>query len=269
MALEHYVIRGGLAGRERLRLLSRALQPSTERLLAMADVGAGMASWDVGCGGGDVSCVLARLVGPSGRVVATDIDRTVLDLAQQEAAAQRLDNVTFRQADVREGPSVESFDVVYARFLLTHLPDPAAILGTMRRVLRPGGRVVVEDIDFAGHFCYPPSAAFDRFLVLYTQAVLRRGGDPFIGPRLPSLLQDAGFARVRMHVVQPAGCDRDVKMLNVVTLENIAPSVLADGVATAEDLDRLIAELRGMAEDGRTVMSIVRVIQAWGYQPAD
>lgn len=268
MTLEHYVIRGGVAGRARLRLLALALQPTTERLMAAAGVGIGMHCWDVGCGGGDVSCLLARLVGPTGRVVATDLDRKILSLAQQEAVAQCLDQIDFQPSDIRSGPPDDTFDVVYARFLLTHLPNAAAALAAMRSVLRPGGRIAVEDIDFAGHFCYPPAEAFDRFVDLYSQVVQRRGGDPFIGPRLPSLLQDAGFAQVHMQVVQPASLDADVKLLNLLTLENIAASVMADGLATADELDQLIAEWRGLVEDGRTVMSITRIIQAWGYQPA-
>ena len=82
-------------------------------------------------------------------------------------------------------PGRELFDVVYGRFLLTHLPDPAAALANMRERLVPGGVLVVEDIDCTGHFCEPDSPAFRRFVELYTRTVQSRGGDPNIGPRLP------------------------------------------------------------------------------------
>ena len=49
----------------------------------------------------------------------------------------------------------ERFDLVYVRFLLTHLPEPASALAAIVRLARPGGIVAVEDIDVVAHFCYP------------------------------------------------------------------------------------------------------------------
>src|SRR5262245_4411509 len=121
-----YIIRGGVPGRERLRLLSRVLRPTTLALFERVGVRPGMACLDVGCGGGDVTFDLARAVGPEGRVVGIDLDGAKLDLARQEAGEQGLGNVEFRRADVTADDLDGSFDVVYARFLLTHLRDPAA-----------------------------------------------------------------------------------------------------------------------------------------------
>ena len=61
-----------------------------------------MACLDVGCGGGDVSFDLARLVGASGRVVGMDVDAVKLEIARSEAAAQQFANVEFRFADITE-----------------------------------------------------------------------------------------------------------------------------------------------------------------------
>src|SRR5262249_59206078 len=116
----HYACRGGLAGRERLRVLARVMQPSTAALFDRLGVRAGMTCLDVGCGGGDVTVELAHRVGPRGRVVGVDIDAAKLDLARQEAEALGLRNVEFRQADVRSETVGAEFDVVYARFLLSH-----------------------------------------------------------------------------------------------------------------------------------------------------
>lgn len=68
MERSHYVIRGGLEGRERLRILSRVMRPTTRSLLKRVGLGQGMACLDVGCGGGDVTFEIARMVGPGGRV---------------------------------------------------------------------------------------------------------------------------------------------------------------------------------------------------------
>lgn len=80
-----YVIRGGVEGRDRLRLLSEVMGPGTHALLAEVGVAAGAACLDVGCGGGDVTLELARAIGPTGRVVAVDADETVVGIARAEA----------------------------------------------------------------------------------------------------------------------------------------------------------------------------------------
>jgi 2-polyprenyl-3-methyl-5-hydroxy-6-metoxy-1,4-benzoquinol methylase len=264
----HYIIRGGLAGRERLRVLARIMRPTTLNLFARTGVKPGMTCLDVGCGGGDVTFELADLVGPEGKVVGWDIDETKIELARREAEERRQDNVEFRLLDIGESEGAPAFNVVYARFLLTHLPDPVGALARMLRLLQPGGIVMLEDIDFTGCFCHPESAAFRRYMELYTQTVRRRGGDPDIGPRLPAMLLDAGVERVQMNVVQPSPLDGDVKLATPLTMENIVDSVLAEELATKAELDRLIEELYQFARDRRTVASTPRIVQAWGYRPA-
>ena len=264
---QHYLIRGGLEGHERLRIVGRIMQPTTISLLRRAGVELGMVCLDAGCGGGDVTFELARLVGPTGRVVGIDIDATKLDLAGREAEERRLGNVTFKLADIARSVGEAEFDVVYARFLLTHLKDPAGALARMLRLLRPGGRLIVEDIDYSGSLCYPESAAYRRYVELYTQAALRRGGDPHIGPRLPGMLLDAGAEQVMMYVVQPAGSESYVKLISPVTLENVRHVILAEDLASVDELDRLLDELYELVYDERTVASIPRVVQAWGYRP--
>ena len=80
------------------------------------------------------------------------------------------------------------------------------------------------------------------------------------------LLADVGLERVDLYVVQPAGMRGDVKLLNPITLENIAQAVLDGGFATAEEVERLVSEMYEFARDPRTVISIPRIIQAWGYR---
>jgi hypothetical protein len=119
--------------------------------------------------------------------------------------------------------------------------------------LRRGGLVVLEDMDFGGHFTYPDFESFQRYCELYCKVVRRGGGDPNIGPRLPILLMDCGFKNIEMSVVQPAGTRGEVKLLNPITLENITDTVLEDGLASRQEIDALIKELYRFAHDPRTV----------------
>src|SRR5687768_4748340 len=96
---KHYVIRGGLEGRERLRILSRVMLASTTALFDRVNLGVGPICLDAGCGGGDVTLELARRVAPDGRVVGTDIDATKLELARHEAEQHGVKNVEFKLSD--------------------------------------------------------------------------------------------------------------------------------------------------------------------------
>ena len=263
----HYVIRGGMEGRARLRILSRVMWPSTLNLLQRAGIRAGMTCLDIGCGGGDVSCELAHLVGPSGRVIAMDIDDVKIAIAREEAAALNIPNLEFRVCNLCETEPTAEFDFVYARFLLTHLPDPCSLVAKIRQALRPGGTFVVADIDFRGYFSYPESPALARYVALYTEAVKRRGGDPNIGPRLPTILTAAGFENVQMSVAQPAGLDGDVKLISLLTMENIADAVMAEGLASRTEIDRIVDELYVYARMPGTIGCMPRVVESWGQRP--
>lgn len=265
MARRNYVIRNGVEARERSRILSESMHQGTQQLFDRFDIGPGMNCLDAACGHGDATCDLARRV-TSGGVVGLEVDLTALEMARLKASGQGLENVRFEEADLatHEG---ERVDVLYARFLLTHLADPAGSLERAKELIRPGGLVILEDIDFTGHFCHPHSTAFWRYVDLYTDAVKKRGGDPNIGPRLPVLLVDAGFKQVEMNVVQPSGIQGEVKLISPMTMENIADAVLDEDLASKVEVEGVIDELYEFARAPRTVLSMPRVVQAWGRLP--
>jgi len=263
----HYVIRGGTEGRERLRILGRVMHASSMALLDRLGPRDGLACLDVGCGGGDATLELARRVAPHGKVVGVDIDETKLEIARHEAQQQGVANVVFQLSDIREASGESEFDIVYSRFLLTHLSDPAGIVRAFYEHLRPGGVLAVEDIDFSGYFTHPKCQAFARYHELYCATVSRRGGDPNIGPRLPLLLKQCGFEDVGVCVVQPIGTEGEAKLINPITMENIAGAVLEDGLATREEIEDVVRELYEFAADPNRVAGMPRVVQSWGRRP--
>lgn len=266
MEQKHYIIRGGEQGRARLLLLSRVMRPTTLSLLDQAGIRSGMKCLEIGCGSGDVAFDLAGIIGLEGSVVATDIDEIKLRLARQEADRNRLTNLEFRLADILDD-ELENFDFVHARFVLTHLANPRKALEKVRRSLNPGGVLAVEDVDFRGHFCHPEHSAFSRYVDLYTKTAQRRGADPNIGPRLPELLLKTGFERVQINLVQLAAMSDESKLMAPITMENIADSVLAEGLASSDEVERLVHELYDFARDPETIISGPRVVQAWGHCP--
>ena len=134
---------------------------------------------DVDCGSGDVS--FARRIGPKGRVICLDMDEAQLGIVRSEAQERALMDMEFRIADVRETWKVNFADLVYTRFVLTHLPDPLSTIRHALAALKPGCIFVAEVVDMAGHTCDPPSEVFDFYYQCYPKVARLRGGDPIVG----------------------------------------------------------------------------------------
>jgi len=98
---------------------------------------------DVACGGGLVVCAFAKVVA---HATGIDITPAMIDRCRQLAQDRGLTNVTWRLGDVLPLPFPDaSFSIVISRFAFHHFLDPFAVLGEMKRVCRPGGKVVVAD----------------------------------------------------------------------------------------------------------------------------
>ncbi|MFZ5677391.1 MAG: methyltransferase domain-containing protein [Pseudomonadota bacterium] len=262
-ALKFYPIKGGEVGRARLAVLSKALAPTTERHLDRAGSLTGLTAVDVGCGGGDVTFALARRVGPQGQVLGIDLDEEKLGWARAEAQAQGFAQVRFETLNVTQPWPVTGVDLVYARFILTHLREPQAMLAQALAALKPGGQILVEDIDFPGHFASPECPALDRYVALYMNLSRRRGGDPSIGRRLELLLETAGYTAIETALIQPFGRQGGAKDILILTFEAIAEGLAAEQLAGGDEIATIARELKEFAARPDTIISMPRIFQAW------
>ncbi len=115
-----------------------------ELLVDAAGTGSDDEVLDVACGPGLVACAFART---ARHVTGIDLTPAMLVRAAEVAREQQVTNVTWRHGDVLPLPFSEArFSIVVSRFAFHHFQDPGAVLAEMRRVCRPGGRVVVADL---------------------------------------------------------------------------------------------------------------------------
>jgi len=182
------------------------LGPATEAMLDAAGVSSGAQVLDVAAGAGGQSIAAARRVGPSGRVVATDISPAILTYAAKAAAEAGITNIETLEADgeALEGLAAGSFDAVISRVGLIYFPDQQAALAGMRRALRDGGRiaaVVYSTPDRNRFFSVPVSIIRER-----AQLPAPQPGQP--GPfslgtadRLETVLTEAGFHDVEVQAI--------------------------------------------------------------------
>jgi hypothetical protein len=138
----------------------------------------------------------------------------------------------------------------------------------MVNACRPGGAIVVEDVEFIGSFCCPNCAAYQRYLELYQALVHRTGGDANIGQKLPTMLRGAGAEEVQLNVVQPTHIEGEGKLMASMTMERISEGVVSEDLATESEVQQTIDGLNDAAADFETVMSLPRIFQVWGKRAA-
>ena len=176
------------------------LGPATERMFALADVTTGSAVLDVAAGAGEQSIAAAKRVGPTGRVVASDLSPRILDYAASRALAAGLENLETLVAD---GETLEveqgSFDAAVSRVGMIYFPDQQAALARIRNALRSGGKfaTIVYSTPENNGFFSRPVGIIRRHAELPPPQPGQPGpfslGSPGV---LEGVLRDAGFEDV-------------------------------------------------------------------------
>ena len=261
-----YVLATGQAAHFRLRILHGLYGTGTRRLLLEAGLRRGMYVADVGCGVGMVTHLLAELVGAEGHVVA--IDASAAQLAQaRQALPPDGTPVRFVEASATDtGLPPGSFDLVYCRFLLLHLPKPDAALREMRTLLKPNGILVCEDGDLTSAGSEPPSA-YGAFADLYGRLGPVRGVDYTLGRGLFHLVQAAGFPAPEITFNQPVVVRGENKRLLELSVAEAGPAFVEAGLISEEGLRRTLADMRRLTEDDSVVAVMPRMSQVWARKP--
>ena len=241
---------GSSSAAERLRLLDDVYGAFTRQLLIHAGVGPGKRVLDVACGVGTVSCWLAGKVGSTGSVVAADVNPDQLVVAKGYwNECENLQPVEFIEASAYEtGLPAESFDIVHCRLLLCHLTEPQDVLQEMRRVLKPGGFLVSQELRLSNTFCYPDSPAYARSVSLTLEAGRRLGVNYDYGVELPAAVMDAGFQSPEVRVDLPASLRGPGKRIWEHTYAEAIPVIARTGVCREAELLDLLEEMRAVAD---------------------
>lgn len=235
-----------------------------ERTLALCDrlgLGPGQQCLDVGVGTGSLARRLAERVGPSGRVVALDLDTRFLE----PLASERLH--VLRSDVTADALPAGRFDLVHARLLLEHLPERDRILRAMAAALRRGGWLLVEDFDWAtAGLVDPPSELHARVVQACRALFAGHAYDPEYGRKLPRRLEAAGLVETGTHgeaVLVRADAERGVPQWELL-VDQLAPGLLASGRLDAADLEAFHA----LCHDGVTVCFAPLMVSSWGRRPA-
>jgi SAM-dependent methyltransferase len=230
---------------ERLELVARLFDPTSSSFVRR--VGRDGTAVDLGCGPGHTIGMVAGAAGAQ----TIGVELATAFASQASAAGHRV-----VVADVRAPLPVRDVDLLYARLLLAHLPDPVDAVASWSAALRPGGRVLIDDLESIE----TNEPAFRTYLDEVALAVVRaQGGALFVGPILHEAVDPPGLERVADDVAsfdpEPADTARVFAM-------NLAVLVDRGEVAARPDLAAQLDAIAGGARTAEPVRWRVRQI-AW------
>jgi SAM-dependent methyltransferase len=240
---------------ERLAALCDTFDDWTQRRLLALGLRAGWSCWEVGAGGPRLPGWLAHQVGPTGHVLATDVD--VSWLPTDAPFEVRRHDVT------ADPPPAERFDLVHVRSVLNHVSQRAEALRRMAAALRPGGWMVVEDFDVSIQPRACPDAAThdeeraNRVRAGFIELLLGRGVDPVLGRTLRKRLVALGLADVGAEAYSPLAVPATRALERANTLQ-ARDGLVALGLG--DDVERHLEALAA----GRIEIAIPPLVTAWG-----
>lgn len=178
------------AARERLTLLEASLDPVTEGSLDKVGVAPGWRCLEVGAGAGSVARMLCERVGPDGHVLAVDLEPALLaDLSAPNLEVRKVNVVT---DDLPEA----TFDLIHTRAVMLHIAQRDDVLPKLVQALRPGGVLLLEELDLTP-VLEGPDNVFRRGVEAMYRPVRQAGMDLSWAGTLSAWLNAGGLVRVR------------------------------------------------------------------------
>ena len=262
MAVQNYLLDNAwLRAGARLDAIEAFLDPGTIRALQWLGIAAGWHCLELGAGGGSIAAWLSQHVGDAGKVIATDLD--IRHLAERVSAP----NLEVWRHDIVADPLGEGdFDLVHARLVLQHIPERALVLQKLVRSLRPGGWLLLEEVDYVSAVPVSERGAREH---IHSQSVRLRqfeaAGIPAdYGRHLPRLIREAGLIEVgnegRVFVME--GGSPGARWFQL-SMEQLRSHLVGPGKLTEAEIDLMLAFF---ADPDWAALSPI-ILACWGRRP--
>lgn len=246
---------------ERQHLLAQFLEPLSLHALENFSLNKGSQILDVGCGLGDTTHMLSNFF--TGTFV-TGLDQDDALIKAASATKELYSNIKFLSGNVLELPfEANSFDFVFCRYLLHHIPDACAALEEMKRICKRGGVIFVQEPDLNSIQSYPASWAYPKLKefanVLFADAV--------IGRKLIGYFRALKLEKIT-HDIQAILADHSsvLKKFYSMTGASLGKALLQNKLIDEKGLNEWISELEKMEHNPEAIVLMHPTIAVWGVK---
>lgn len=211
---------------------------------------------EAGCGVGSQTKIVAAQ-NPESKFISIDISNESLQKAKKLIASMELKNVTIEEADIFNLPYPDAyFDHILVCFVLEHLSNYSAALIELKRVLKPGGSIMLIEGDHGSTYFHPDSDYAYAAIQCQIELQKRDGGDANIGRKLYPILRKAGFKRIRVTPKMVYADDSRPQLVEGFTkntftamIEGVRESAIRNKLISSVQFDKGIADLYRTAEN--------------------
>jgi 2-polyprenyl-3-methyl-5-hydroxy-6-metoxy-1,4-benzoquinol methylase len=239
----------------------------TQDVFVRAGIGAGMRVLDVGCGAGDVSFLLARMVGPSGAVIGIDRSEDAVAMATARAQAMGLTQVSFSQGDIEDISLDQPVDAAVGRFVLMYSAEPSKTLRRVAANVRAGGIVAFQEMNVAEAKSFPKVDLFEQSMRRIIETLHQEKVKTLMGLRLYQTFVEAGLAPPQMIMGARVEGSADSLGYQIVAqvVKSLLPVMEKLGVATEKEIqiETLAQRLRDEVLSRGAVIVLPPLVGAW------
>jgi|GEM_PF-213437 len=248
--------------RERLERVAALTDPATTRYIETMGIAPGWRCAEVGAGTGSIARWMSHRTGPTGKVVAVDIDT-------DQYRGPVADNVEVRRQDIVATPLEErTYDLVHVKILLMHLPERDRVLRQLVAALKPGGHLLVEEADIRTiQTVSPPSPLLTRAASALSTFFHLGGADPGYGLKLMPAVRRTGLVDIgtdcQLTAVQ---CGTPEIQTISRSLAKLAPIILQAGLMGEKEVQ---ATFELLEQPSDTMVYTPITVSVWGRRPFD
>jgi 2-polyprenyl-3-methyl-5-hydroxy-6-metoxy-1,4-benzoquinol methylase len=239
----------------------------SEEVFVRAGIGPGMRVLDVGCGAGDVSFLLARMVGPSGAVIGIDRSEDAVAMATARAQAMGLAQVSFSQGDIEDISLDRPVDAAVGRFVLMYSADPSVSLRRIAANVRAGGIVAFQEMNVAEAKSFPQVELYEQSMRRIIETLHREEVKTLMGLRLYRTFVEAGLPPPEMIMGARVEGSSDSLGYQIVAqvVKSLLPVMEKLGVANEKEIqiETLAQRLRDEVLSRGAVIVLPPLVGAW------
>jgi ubiquinone/menaquinone biosynthesis C-methylase UbiE len=247
---------------ERQKLLSGMLKPLSVRALSTIHLHESAKILDLGCGIGETTTMLGNQF-PGANLTGLDQDPVLIEFARTNHK-DNLSTFHFVSGSALDLPFPDnSFDFVFARYLLHHLEDVTTCLKEMKRVCKDGGVVFAQEPDVNFMQTYPESWAFPKFRELVDKLF----ADAMIGRKLVRYFRESGLRNLEFLIDTLMGINNDpVKKFYAMSADALGKSIIEQNLLDETEFEEWTRECWRLANDPDTILMLYPTIAVWGMK---